>query len=178
MLWIKQKMLALYTRRTIQTDRVVRANVGFQQAQHVGILYSADSSKKHKTVNQFVNQLKAMGKNVSVLCYTTVPVQQAANTYATITHRDLQLWGTITHPKAKAFINTPFDYLFQVDMVGHAAMDYLIAKSQAKCRVGYYDTARTNLFEMMVTFDEHRKSDTIDTLTTQMIHYAKLLNVQ
>ena len=112
------------------------------------------------------------------LCYATVPTLQVANTFATITHRDLQFWGNITHPKAKAFIDTPFDYLFQVDMVGHPAINYLLAKSQAKCRVGYYDTVRTGLFEMMVTFDRQTGSNDIDALTKQMVHYAQLLRAQ
>ena len=124
-----------------------------------------------------VTQLKQMGKKVTGLCYTTLPIQEAANTFSTITHRDIQLWGTITHHKAQAFIDTSFDYLFQVDMVGHAAIDYLLARSKAKCRVGYYDTTRTGLFEIMVKFDEQPDKNSIDTLTAQMAHYTQLLSV-
>lgn len=178
MLWIKQRILELYTKRITQHDHVVRINVGFQQAQNMGILYSADNPQKHEAVNHLAKELKKMDKKVTGLCYTTVPTQKSANTFTTITHRDLQLWGTITHPKAKAFINTPFDYLFQVDLVDHPIINYLLAKSKAKCRVGYYDTVRTDLFELMVTFNKRPDSNDIDALTTQMIHYIRLLKVQ
>lgn len=176
MLWIKRKILTRYTKRITRTNRVVRTHVGFRQAQCVGVLYSADNPQKHKAVNHLVRKLKIMGKKVTGLCYTTMPIQEAANTFSTITHRDIQLWGTITHHKAQAFIDTSFDYLFQVDIVGHAAINYLLARSKAKCRVGYYDTARVGLFEIMVRFEEQPNSNQIDTLTTQMVHYAQLLN--
>jgi len=175
--WIKQKILTHYTKRIIHTNRVVRTNVGFQRAQSVGILYSADNPQKHKVISHLARELKKMGKKVTALCYTTMPIQEVANTFSTITHHDIQLWGAITHHKAQTFINTSFDYLFQADMIGHAVIDYLLARSKAKCRVGYYDTARTSLFEIMVSFDEQPDNNNIDTLTTQMVHYTKLLNV-
>jgi len=172
---IKQKILAFYTQRIVRADRIARTNVGFQQAQHIGILYRADNPQKHKVVNHLAEALKNKGKKVTGLCYTPLPTLQAANTFATITDRDLQLWGNITHPRARAFVNTPFDYLFQVDIVGHPVINYLLAKSQAKCRIGYYDTVRTGLFEMMVTFDRQAGSDDMDTLTKQMVHYVQRL---
>jgi hypothetical protein len=92
--------------------------------------------------------------------------------------RDLRLWGAITHPQARDFVNTPFDYLYQVDLQGHPMVDYLLAKSQAKCRVGYYDTSRTGLFEMMVKFDKRTTGNDLDSLIAQMVHYTQLLKVR
>jgi hypothetical protein len=178
MLPIKEKILSLYTRRLIKTGRVVRTNVGFQQAQSMGILYSADTPKKNEAVLHLAAQLKKMGKQVTGLCYATAPIQATNLTFPTIIHRDIRLWGIITHPQAHAFVNTPFDYLFQVDLVGHPMLDYLLAKSQAKCRIGYYDTLRTNLFEMMVTLNKKPDGNEIDDLTAQMIHYAQLLKAR
>jgi len=178
MLRIKEKMLTLYTKRLIRTGRVVRTSIGFQQAQNMGILYSADNPKKHEAARHLASQLNKLGKKVAGLCYATAPIQAANLAFPTITHHDLRLWGTITNPQAQAFINTPFDYLFQVDLVGCPVLDYLLAKSQAKCRVGYYDTVRTSLFEMMVTFNEQPNSNNINDLTTQMVRCTQLLRTQ
>lgn len=175
---VKEKILALYTKRLIKTDRVVRTSVGFQQAHSMGILYSADNSQKHEEIRRLATQLNEMGKQVTGLCYATAPIQATNVVFPTITHRDLRLWGTITNPQAQAFVNTPFDYLFQVDLVGCPVLDYLLAKSRAKCRVGYYDTVRTGLFEMMVTFDKQTDHSAIHALTAQMAHYTQLLKAQ
>jgi hypothetical protein len=172
---IQEKILALYTKRLIRTGRAVRTSVGFQQAQNMGILYSANNPQKHEAARHLASQLNKMGKQVAGLCYATVPIQATNLAFPTITHHDLRLWGTLTNPQAHAFINTPFDYLFQIDLVGDPVVDYLLAKSQAKCRVGYYDTVRTGLFEMMVTFDKQPDGNEINALTAQMVHYTQLL---
>ena len=112
------------------------------------------------------------------LCYSTALPQTTDLTFPVITYRDIQLWGTITHPQAQDFLNTSFDYLFQVDLVGHPVLDYLLARSHAKCRIGYYDTLRTSLFEMMITLNKETNSGGIYALTAQMIHYTQLLKTQ
>jgi hypothetical protein len=178
MLYIKEKILSLYTKKLAKTRRVARINVGFQQAQNMGILYSAESPQKHEAIHHFAAQLNKLGKKVAGLCYAIAPLQATHLDFPTITHHDLRLWGAISHPQALDFVNTPFDYLYQVDLEGHPMLDYLLAKSQAKCRVGYYDTSRTGLFEMMVKFDKKTNGNDIDGLIAQMVHYTQLLRVR
>lgn len=178
MSWIKEKILWLYTKRLIKTRRATRMHVGFRQAQHIGILYSAGNPQKQQVVRQLAKQLQKMGKQVTGLCYATIPMQQTANDFPTVTQHDLHYWGTITHPQAQAFVNTPFDYLFQVDLMGHPILNYLLAKSQAQCRIGYYDPTRTNLFEIMVMFERKDDKEVMTALVEQMIHYAQLIKVR
>jgi len=172
---IKEKIFSLYTKRLIKTHRVVRTSVGFQQAQNLGILYRADSPQKTEVIRYWATQLNKMGKQVAGLCYTTSSIKSNHLDFPTISYHDIQLWGTITHPQAQAFVNTSFDYLYQVDLVGHPVLDYLLAKCRAKCRVGYYDPLRTTLFEIMVTLDKQTDGSEINALTAQMAHYTQLL---
>ncbi len=175
---IKAKLLALYTQRLTKARRVTRANVGFEQAQTIGILYSGNSPKKQETVHQLSTQLKQQGKRVMTLCYLTNPQQMTNSAAPTITLRDIQFWGKITYAKAKTFVDTPFDYLYHVDWDGHPALDYLLAKSKAKCRVGHYAAARAGLFEMMVSLAKQPDSCELTDLTTQMLHYTQLLKTK
>jgi hypothetical protein len=178
MLHIKEQILSCYAKRLVKTRRVMRISVGFQQAQSMGILYSADDPQKHEVVHHFATQLNKLGKKVGGLCCAIAPLQAHHLDFPTITLRDLRLWGAITHPQAQDFVNTPFDYLYQVDLQGHPMVDYLLAKSQAKCRVGYYDASRTGLFEMMVKFDKRTTGNDLDSLIAQMVHYTQLLKVR
>ena len=175
---IKVKLLAHYTKRLIKTCRVTRSNVGFKQAQTIGILYSIDSPKKQEAVHWLTTQLNQLGKQVTGLCYVPPSMQVTNVTIPTITYRDIQLWGAITHPEAKTFVNTPFDYLYHVDWDGHPVLDYLLAQSKAKCRVGHYAAARTGLFEMMVSLAKQPDSSELTDLTTQMLHYTQLLKAK
>ena len=172
---IKEKLLSLYTKHLIKARRAERTNVGFQQAQRIGILYSRGSTKKQEAVNRLATQLRQLGKQVTKLCYATTPTPVNNLADPTITPRDIQLFGRIIYPQAKSFVNTPFDYLYQVDLEGQPVLDYLLAKSQAKCRVGHYTAARAALFEIMVSFEQQPGSSAIDALTAQMLHYTQLL---
>jgi hypothetical protein len=83
---IQEKILALYTKRLIRTGRAVRTSVGFQQAQNMGILYSANNPQKHEAARHLASQLNKMGKQVAGLCYATVPIQATNLAFPTITH--------------------------------------------------------------------------------------------
>lgn len=172
---IKEKLLAFYTKRLLKARYTVRTNVGFRQAHNLGILYQGDSQKKHEAIHDLVHQLSQLGKKVTALCYTPPSAPVINLSMPTITHQDVGLLGKITNPQAQVFISTPFDYLYQVDLVSNPVLDYLVAKSQAKCRVGYYTPTRVALFEVMVAFDRKKADNETDALIAQMMQYTQML---
>lgn len=175
---IKARLLSFYTKRLIRRRRADRMNVGFVQAQTIGILYHGDSPKKQVAVDWLASELKKLGKQVSILCYVTDSKQAANFTDPTITLQDIPLLGKITHPQAGLFLDTSFDYLYQVDLEGQPAIDYLLVRSKANCRVGYYRPARAVLFEVMVSLAKHPEEGDIANLTAQMLHYTQLLKTE
>ena len=175
---IKAQLLSLYTKVLIKSRRVERTNVGFRQAKSIGILYSGDAPKKQEGVDWLTTQLNQLGKQVTMLCYVPPHTQATGLSVPTVTNRDVQLWGGITSPTAKAFVDTPFDYLYQVDLESSPVPDYLLAKSHAKCRVGHYDASRVALFEVMVSFERRPDSNEIADLAAQMLHYTHLLKAK
>ncbi|XWN35342.1 MAG: hypothetical protein ROO73_00920 [Roseivirga sp.] len=170
-----QNILRLYTWQLNRKETPVRSNVGFAGAQSLGVLYTGDTPEKHDTVCRFVAALRKTGKEVAGLCYTPQNTPTPISDFPILTPRDISLFGSIVPPLAATFVNTPFDYLFHVDWGGDPILDYLLAKSQARCRVGYFDTRRTPLFEMMVTINGEADKNGIEGLTTQMLHYIQLL---
>lgn len=178
MLRIKAQLLSFYTQWLIKKRQVNRVNVGFDQAQTIGILYHRDSPKKQETIHQLANQLKQLGKKVSVLCYVTESREVNNLPDSTVTLRDIPLLAKITHPPTKAFVETSFDYLYQVDLEGCPVIDYLLAKSKAKCRVGYYTANRAGLFEMMVSLSKESGENDTKNLAAQMLHYTQLIKTK
>ncbi len=158
---LQHQLLSLYTRWLSRPGRAVRTNVGFGQATHMGILYGGRSDEDHAAVRSLADRLEALGKRVTVLCCATPP--------------NVGLWGKIHDAEARAFVSTPFDYLYQLDWEGQPVLDYLLAKSRAKCRVGHYTAARTGLFEVMVTLDPQTTGQDMTALADQMLHYSQLL---
>lgn len=172
---IKVRVLSLYTKRLTRKPLTARSNVGFSQAKAVGILYHGDNAEKQEAVHQLANELKKLGKQVSILCCVTDPKQLANFTDPTVTIRDIPLFSKITHAKAKDFVNTSFDYLYQVDLKNHPVLDYLLARSKAKCRIGHYTSSRAGLFEIMISLTKQPGSGDITNLIAQMLHYTQLL---
>lgn len=175
MSFFRKKLLSLYAR---WSNKRHRTNVGFDQALTIGILYHGDSLKKQVAVHWLASELKRLGKQVSILCYVTDPKQAANFTDPTITLQDIPLARKINHPQARLFLDTAFDYLYQVDLEGQPAIDYLLVRSKAKCRVGYYRPTRAVLFEVMVSLARHPEEGDIANLTAQMLHYTQLLKTK
>ena len=174
---IKAKLLAFYTKRLIKARQVMHTHVGFEQAQSIGILYSGDSPQKQEVVQQLASQLQQQGKRVTMLRYVENAKQVTNWATPTVTRRNIRFWGKITYSEAQTFVDTPFDYLYHVDWDGHPVLDYLLAKSKAKCRVGHYAAARAGLFEIMVSLAKPPDSRELTDLTAQMLHYTQLLQV-
>ena len=176
MLLLKNKLLGYYARRAARKQHTTRAITGFEQAQTIGILYSDDNADKQAQVRQLVEQLAAAGKRVTVLYCETLPSKTTTTPpFPTISPQDITHWGTIKQPQAKAFVNTPFDYLYHVGTQAPPLLDYLLAYSQAKCRVGHYTAARVHLLDVMVTYHPTAPHDEMRPLIRQMLHYTKLL---
>lgn len=175
---IKARLLSFYTKRLIRRRQTACRNVGFDQARTIGILYHGDVPKKQEVIHQLVTELEKLGKQVSTLCYVHDPKEATNFTAPTVTLRDIKLLGQIMHPQAQEFANTSFDYLYQVDLASHPVIDYLMARSKAKCRVGYYTASRAGLFEIMVSLAEKSEGAAITDLITQMLHYTQLLKTK
>ncbi|MEM9417407.1 MAG: hypothetical protein AAF963_03590 [Bacteroidota bacterium] len=172
---LKARLFKFYTKRLIKARQATYAHVGFDQAQSIGILYSGDSAQKQEVVQQLATQLKQQGKRVTMLRYVEDSKQVTNWSTPTVTRRDIRFGGEIAYSEAKIFVDTPFDYLYHVDWDGHSVLDYLLAKSKAKCRVGHYVAARAGLFEIMVSLAKQPDSRELTDLTAQMLHYTQLL---
>ena len=175
MLQVKKKLFPFYTKRLISINRVARSNVGFEKAYSLGVLYSYETKEKHQAILKFSNKLRANGKKLRVLCYLEGNNKDYDYHFPSFSYHDIQLLGRIKDDKVKEFVNASFDYLYFVDLVYNPILDYLLAKSNAKCRIGKFDPTRTHLFEIMIKHNSEHANSSMDKLITQMLHYTQLL---
>ncbi len=184
MLSIKEKLLTLYTFRALKANRVARCNVGFQQAQLIGLIYTQGDAGKQVSICKLVDQLKHSGKQIKVFYYLPKPLppnqalEKGVDTYfPSFTKQAISYLGKVVDGSLAEFINTPFDYLYHIDLVSNPILDYLLAKSKAKCRVGNFALNRSHLFEVMVKFEQKNDGYSIDSLTNQMLYYTQRLSI-
>ena len=155
----------------------LRSNVGFSKARTIGVLYSYGSPEKHEILQRFIRNLKNLDKQIGVLCYTVAKdrVHQGSNLLYSFDHEALTPLGRVHSDRIQKFIDTPFDYLFHIDLDSNPILDFIVAKSNAKCRIGYFDTGRKNLFEVMVKVNRVDTIEDIKKLTAQILHYTECM---
>jgi hypothetical protein len=180
MLQIKEKLLALYTRKLIKFNKIARLNVGYKQAKVIGLLYTQESDQKKAVIVQFIEQLRNTGKQVQVLHY--IPLIPAKNqeldtSFPTFSDRDINYLGKCISGQLVSFIDTPFDYLYHIDLISNPILDYLLTKCKAKCRVGNFNINRAHLFEIMVKFEPKPDTYALHSLAKEMLYYTQLLEI-
>lgn len=175
MIAIKEKLLALYTKRLVKTNQTIRFNVGYEQAQLIGLLYTHESSQKNKAILQFVKKVAATGKQVHTLCYIPTKSDVYDGGFPAFTQRDISLFIESKNKQVRDFLNTPFDYLYYLDLAHHPVVDYLLAKCNAKCRVGKFDVMKADLFEVMIKLETQANSYELNRWIEIILHYTQLL---
>lgn len=173
---LKQKLLALYTRRLIKKSQTGRGSVGYAQAQRIGILYTHGDAEKNKAVQDLVAQIQQMGKAPYTLCYVTHTDVAQPDQCPTFTPAAISWWGSARDTAVHCWLATPFDYLYHVDTVSDPILDYCLAVCQAKCRVGPFDRYRVGLFEIMVALSPSQPH-THSHLMKVMLDYTKKLHI-
>lgn len=173
-LYVKFVVLGIVTRFVSKRKIAPRSNVGLNKATTIGVLYSYESPAKHEAVQRFIRDLKNLDKNVSVLCYTARKDRIYPTSYLRYAfgHKAITILGKVKSDRIKKFTETSFDYLFHLDLTTNPVLDCLVAKHQAKCRVGHFDPTRKNLFEVMVKVNRTTPSEDIKRLASQMLHYT------
>ncbi|WP_243517904.1 MULTISPECIES: hypothetical protein [unclassified Candidatus Cardinium] len=170
-------ILGIVTHFSLKNRKVIRSNVGLNQATTIGVLYSYETPAKHEVVQRFIRDLKNLDKQVSVLCYTTGKDRAHATSHLRYAfgHHAITILGKIENNRIKKFVETPFDYLFHLDLSTNSVLDCIVAKHQAKCRVGHFEATRRNLFEVMVKVSRTTPIEDIKRLAKQMLHYTECM---
>ncbi len=151
-----------------------RRTVNYSEAQHIGILFLANSPKEQTGINRFVSDLQKDGKRIKALTF----LEKIGNnpyffSYETFSHKNISHTGKIHSAEVDKFINTRFDYLFCVISKPFPIFEYVMRKSQAKCRVGRYFIRQDSCYELMISLNPHA---TQDILISEMLAFMRRIN--
>jgi hypothetical protein len=167
---MKLNFLKYKTKAYIKNNTTPRTSLPYKQAQNIGIIFSVEDRAKHDQVKDFVKRLELEGKQVKVIQYLPTNKDNYEFLYDFFTDKDLNMWGTIKSENAIRFSDTPFDYLFYLDITPNPLVLNLLARSKAKCRVGKFFPKGEPYFEFMLEVNDGTKSliDTIHRYTSKL----------
>ena len=153
---------------------VNRETLNYDEVKEVGLLFSNVNDDNHKAINYFVKLLKKDGKNVKALAFFE---DKHSNPYDVrfdfFTAKDI-IKGQISSLQVNEFVERRFDYLYCISLHPFPVFDFIMERSQAKCRIGKYDENHINSYDLMV--EPSSENDSVE-LILQMIHYTKTMLV-
>ena len=169
---LKKYLVAYKSRHALKKNPVVRINPSFQEAKHIGILFTWEGEKKVEIIQHFVDELKISGKKCSVLCFYHKKEEIPSKTFKFFTPNDFDPLGSAKTDTLKQLINSKFDFLFHLDTLKNIYIEYILAHSQAKCRVSRLDFERKDFYDFMIKTGDN---EGIEHLCRHVLHYTKSL---
>jgi hypothetical protein len=167
---MKMNFLKIRTNNQLKKNKSLRTNIPYKQALSVGVIFSVEDKQKHDQIKEFVHKLEHDGKKVQVLEYLPNKKENYEFLFDFFTIKDISFWGKIESEKTLKFSDTPFDYLFCLDTEQNPMLQYLLARSKSKCRVGKFNENGKSFFELMIDSNGSTKNliDGIYKYTTQL----------
>lgn len=147
---MKKNLLKLRTDWELRTNKAARSTVPYQQALNVGVIFTVEDRQKHDCIKEFIKKLEHDGKKVQVIEYLPEDRENYEFKFDFFTENDLSFWGKVTAGNAMRFSETPFDYLFYIDITPNPMIMFLLAHGKARCRVGRSWVDARSYFEFMI----------------------------
>lgn len=169
MSYLHNTILPLRIRKQARNNRSKRGSTPYRQAKSVGILFTMNNLDDYEAIRNFETKLKKDGKEVKVLSYLPKNVENFHFHYDIFSHTDYSATGEVKAANISSFIEQRFDYLICLDNNPNLYIDYILATSAARFRIGNYRENKEPLYELMLRLNG---PDSVSNLIQQIIHYT------
>lgn len=149
--------LQFSTNSHLRKNRSERTCLPYAEAQKIGIIFTVEDKQKHNNIKELVKRLEKDGKKVTVLCFLPEDKQNYEFLFDFFTAKEFNMWGNVNSPAAIKFTGINFDYLFYLDTDPNPLILNLLARCQAKCRLGKFWETGKPFFELMIESDGDTK---------------------
>lgn len=149
-----------------------REMINLNQATRIGILFNATSADDIITVTKYAESLIQMGKQVSLLAFQNNKDKENNDTRF-FNKLNVNWFHIPKSDKIAAFHKKKFDILICAFVDECLPLEYIVATSDAKFRVGAFCDAKTNYYELMINTNKNRS---LKYLLDQINHFLKVIN--
>ncbi len=170
---LSNKLLTRNTNKILKKGSIKRGSISYKSAESVGILFEVTNRSKHSEIKKFIKTLENDGKKVDVLCLLGEGKENYDFIFDYFTTNDFSFFGQIVSQSILLFTQKKFDYLIVLDTDTSIFIDNVLAKSNAKCRVGIYHDNRGPFYELMI---KTNNPDNISALIEEVYRYLKFIN--
>lgn len=147
---MKLKLLRLRTRNQLKKNKTPRSSISFKKAERFGLLFTIEDRTKHDHIKQFIHKLEQDGKKVQAFAFLPPKKENYEFLFDFFSQQEVSFWGAVKSDHALRFADTSFDYLICLDSKPNDYIQYLLARSKARCRAGIFGEELKPYFELMV----------------------------
>jgi hypothetical protein len=134
----------------LKKQKAARPSVGYKKAMTTGVIFTVEDKQKHFAIKDFIKKLEADGKHVQVLEFLPEKTENYEFKFDFFTEKDVTFWGNLNSENALQFADAPFDFLFYLDLEPNPMIENVLARSNAKCRVGRHFDGSEGYLDLMV----------------------------
>lgn len=169
MSYLHTTLLPIRIRKEAKNNRARRGSVAYREARSVGMMFTMHNLDDYEAIRNFENKLKKDGKDVKVLCYLPKNVENFHFHYDIFTTTDFNAMGQVKASNITTFIEQKFDYLICLDYTPNLYLEYILAASAARCRIGSFAENKEFLYELTIRLNG---TQSLSNLIQQIIHYT------
>lgn len=124
--------------------------INLKDAKSVGIIYDSTHPGNDSVIGEFATRLRSQGKTVEVLGFVNDKKIDSKPDVPVFNKKALT-WAMVpTDEKALQFAGKNFDLLLACFTTESLPLEYISCISKARWRVGHYNPAKTDCYDMMV----------------------------
>ncbi len=172
---LKEKLFSFYSQRLLKKINL-KTNVGFNNAKSIGILYQYNNSKTQKDIAYFTKELRKLGKKVETICFIEEETKDFDYKSLSFGYEDINYRGKIIDEQIRLFLDSAFDYLYYMEFQISPILKYILSKSKAKCKIGFYADDIYKYLDLMVNFEKTETEKDLKILINEMLKYSKIIN--
>ena len=178
---IKTRLGKSALKSSLSKERKTRVH-NFDDARSIGLIYKEKGESFFILVKQYVKFLAEEYGIREILAMAYIDDKKQVPhwhihrlKYEYFTKGDLNWKNIPDSTEVKNFTEKEFDILIDLDKEFCLPLRYVLAKSKANFKVGYYSEENENYYDMMI---EVGKAATFDEYVGQVNHYLKLINTK
>ena len=131
---IKQRVIKYLSRKKPQDQ--LQEGLTYSHAKKTAILFSEDQD--NQALEELKRSLEQDGKDITTLMLVSKPEKEAEYSHLHFSEKDISLTGKIASSRLLAFFETQFDLLLVLDETHTNLTRFILSKSRAALRAGYY----------------------------------------
>ena len=172
---IKLRLSKMVVGKLVDDTKRRPALCSMQKAKSVGVSFVVNSEKDLEPIRAILKKIS--GENVQTFALGYIPTKKPGDFYLSqktfnfFSDMDLDFFLRPKSAEAIEFMETPFDILIDLGTIEFYPMQYLLYKSKAKFKIGWYGNEQP--FDLMMSIDPKKG---IDFYFEQVMFYLQKFN--